>query len=133
MPEAVAATAEPVLFGLLGAAAAPFVGLDDLWVGVAVTLATVMLVRPVVVLACTAGTPLDRPQRMLVWCGGLKGAVPLLLGALPALEALGSADRVRGVVLVATATSIVVQGWTLRVVARRQAAAPVRPQPGPAA
>ena len=132
VPEALAATAEPVLFGLLGAAAAPLVGLDDIWVGVAVTLATVALVRPLVVLACTAGTPLDRPQRMLVWCGGLKGAVPLLLGALPALEALDSADRVQGVVLVATATSILVQGWTLRAVARRQAEA-VSPQPDPAA
>ena len=54
---------------------------------------------------------------MLVWCGGLKGAVPLLLATLPALEALDDADRVQGVVLVATAASIVVQGWTLRAVA----------------
>ena len=97
------------------------------------TLATVVLVRPLVVARLHRRHPLDRPQRTLVWCGGLKGAVPLLLGALPALEALDSADRVQGVVLVATATSIVVQGWTLRAVARRQAAAPVRPQPGPAA
>ena len=44
MPEALAATAEPVLFGLLGAAAAPLVGLDDIWVGVALTLATLALV-----------------------------------------------------------------------------------------
>jgi len=55
--------------------------------------------------------------------GGLKGAVPLLLAAFPALEALGESDRTEAIVLVATATSILVQGATLRRVAGRVPAA----------
>ena len=121
VPETLAAASEPILFGLLGAAAAPLVGLDHVWQGIVLTLATLVLVRPLVAIACTAGAGLDRGQRTLVWCGGLKGAVPLLLGALPALEGLTYAAQVAAVVLVATAASIVIQGWMLRAVARRQA------------
>ena len=54
---------------------------------------------------------------MLVSWGGLKGAVPLLLAAYPALEGLEGAETTQAVVLVATAASIVVQGATLSVVA----------------
>ena len=133
VPLALGALGEPVLFGLLGAAAAPLVGLEDLWLGAALTLGTVVVARPLVVIACTLGTGLTTSERLVVWCGGLKGAVPLLLAMLPALEALDDADRVQAIVLVATAASIILQGWTLRAVARRQAEAPLRPQPGPAA
>jgi NhaP-type Na+/H+ or K+/H+ antiporter len=48
----------------------------------------------------------------------LKGAVPLLLAAYPALDALDGADSVQGIVLVATAGSILVQGASLATVAR---------------
>jgi cell volume regulation protein A len=57
-------------------------------------------------------------ERRLVAWGGLKGAVPLLLAAYPALEALDGADRVQGIVLVATAGSILLQGATLAAVAK---------------
>ena len=111
-----------MLFGLLGAAAAPFLSPQDALVGVVLTLATVLAVRPLVVLGCLTGSALGRSDRMLVWCGGLKGAVPLLLATYPALEALDASDQVQGVVLVATAASIVLQGITLRVVATRMPA-----------
>jgi len=57
-------------------------------------------------------------ERRLVAWGGLKGAVPLLLAAYPALEGLDGARRVEGIVLVATACSIVLQGATLKRVAQ---------------
>ena len=119
VPESVAALAEPVLFGLLGAAAAPFLSFRDAVLGIALTVVTVLAVRPLVVLGCVAGSGLSRGDRILVWCGGLKGAVPLLLATYPALEALDVSRQVQAVVLVATAASIVLQGVTLRVVATR--------------
>jgi potassium/hydrogen antiporter len=119
VPESLAALSEPILFGLLGAAAAPFLSLREAIVGIALTLVTVLAVRPLVVLACAAGSGLERSERILVSCGGLKGAVPLLLATYPALEALDVSNEVQAVVLVATAASIVLQGAALRVVALR--------------
>ena len=124
VPESLAAISEPILFGLLGAAAAPFLSLREAIIGVVLTLVTVLAVRPVVVAACVAGTGLAPGDRLLVWCGGLKGAVPLLLATYPALEALETGSEVQAVVLVATAASIVLQGVTLRVVATKLGAPP---------
>ena len=127
VPESLAAISEPVLFGLLGAAAAPFLSLEEALIGVALTVVTVLAVRPLVVLACVAGCGLGKNDRLLVWCGGLKGAVPLLLATYPALEALDVSGEVQAVVLVATAASIVLQGVTLRVVATRMPAPAATP------
>ena len=119
VPESLAAAAEPVLFGLLGASFAPLVDLGDVARGLALALVTAFAVRPVVAAACLAGTRLRRAERVLVSWGGLKGAVPLLLAAFPALESLEGARTAEAVVLVATAASIVVQGATLALVAGR--------------
>jgi cell volume regulation protein A len=62
-------------------------------------------------------------ERVLVAWGGLKGAVPLLLAAYPALERLEGAERAQAIVLVATAASILVQGATLALIAGRVPAA----------
>jgi cell volume regulation protein A len=122
IPEALSGISEPVLFGLLGATFAPLVVGGDVWRGVVLTLATAFLVRPLVAAACLHGSRLARLERVLVSWGGLKGAVPLLLAAFPALEGYELSDRSAGIVLVATAASIVVQGGTLHLVARRAAA-----------
>jgi cell volume regulation protein A len=67
----------------------------------------------VVAAVCLHGSGLPRREATLVSWGGLKGAVPLLLGAYPALEGFGQADTVAAIVLVGTAASLIVQGATL--------------------
>jgi len=116
--EAAAAISEPLLFGLLGAAFATAVGWSELGYGIALTVVTALLLRPLVAMACTTRSGLAMGERRLVAWGGLKGAVPLLLAAYPALESLDGARRVEGIVLVATACSIVLQGATLKRVAQ---------------
>ncbi len=122
VPEAAAGIAEPILFALLGAAFAPLVGATALWQGIVLTLATIFAIRPVVALACLARSGLAKAERVLVSWGGLKGAVPLLLAAYPALESLDQASRTKATVLVATAASILIQGATLRLIPQRTAA-----------
>jgi len=122
VPEALAAVSEPLLFGLLGAAFATEVGLDHLWQGIVLTCVTVFVVRPPIAFTCLAGCGLSRAEKVLVSWGGLKGAVPLLLAAYPALDGLSEATSTESIVLVATAASIVVQGATLRFVAGRATA-----------
>jgi cell volume regulation protein A len=123
VPQVLSATAEVVLFATLGAAFAPLVGIGDLASGLALTLITVFAVRPLVTLSCLVGSELSPSDRRLVSWGGLKGAVPLLLAAYPALEHFTKADDVAAMVLVATAASLLVQGGTLPYFADRAAAA----------
>jgi cell volume regulation protein A len=117
VPEALAGIAEPLLFATLGTAFAPLVGLDHVAYGIALTVATVFIVRPIVATLCLIGSDLHPIDKALVSWGGLKGAVPLLLAAYPALEHFEEADSVAGIVLVATAASLLVQGGTLPLVA----------------
>ena len=119
VPEALAGVAEPLLFATLGAAFAPLVGLDHIGYGIALTIVTVFIVRPIVASLCLIGSDLAAPDRALVSWGGLKGAVPLLLAAYPALEHFDEAGTVAAIVLVATAASLLVQGGTLPLVADR--------------
>jgi cell volume regulation protein A len=119
VPEALAGVAEPLLFATLGAAFAPLVGLDHIGYGIALTVVTVFIVRPIVASVCLIGSDLAAPDRALVSWGGLKGAVPLLLAAYPALEHFDEAGTVAAIVLVATAASLLVQGGTLPLVADR--------------
>ena len=124
IPESVSAAAEPVLFGLLGAVYAPRVTGGDLIDGAVLTLVTFCLLRPAVVVACLSRSRFTRTERLVVTLGGLKGAVPLLLAGYAALEALPQTNHTEAIVLTATATSILVQGWGLSFVTSRQAKAP---------
>jgi cell volume regulation protein A len=119
IPESVAAAAEPVLFGLLGAVFASRVQGMDIAHGLILTLVTMAIIRPLVVVACLARHSLSRSERLVVSIGGLKGAVPLLLAGYAALEALPETRRTEAIVLCATAASILLQGWALSAVTRR--------------
>jgi len=119
VPEALSAAAEPLLFAMLGAVFVPLVGGIDLARGMALTFVTVFVLRPLVASVCLVGSRLRARERVLVSWGGLKGAVPLLLAAYPALDDLDGATTVAATVLVATAASLVVQGVTLPRVADR--------------
>jgi potassium/hydrogen antiporter len=122
VPEALSVVAEVLLFVLLGAALAPLIGVGDIVRGMVITLATVFAVRPLVASLCLVGSGLHGDDRALVSWGGLKGAVPLLLGAYPMLEHFRGGSMVAATVLVATAASLVIQGATLPLIAGRAVA-----------
>ena len=94
VPQAFAAASEAILFALLGAAFAAVTTGEHVWQGVVLALVLALAVRPLVATPLLLGSGLGRREQVLVWWGGLKGAVPLLLAGYPALEALdGSLDR----------------------------------------
>jgi cell volume regulation protein A len=51
--------------------------------------------------------------------GGLKGAVPILLGTFALVEGIGDGSRIYGIVFVVVAFSVVVQGTSIPFVAPR--------------
>lgn len=122
VPESLAAASELLLFALLGAAFAPLLAGGDVVRGLALALALIVVVRPVVAWLGTMRGGLRPAERRLVAWGGLKGVVPLLLAAYPALEGFEASETVKATVLVATAASLVVQGALLPGVARRASA-----------
>ncbi|MEZ5101677.1 MAG: cation:proton antiporter [Thermoleophilia bacterium] len=121
VPESLAAGAEPVLFGLLGATFAPLTTWTHVWQGIVLTVVTVLIVRPAVVTALLVRSGFTRGERRLVSWGGLKGAVPLLLAAYPGLEQLDETIDAESIVLVATTASVLLQGAALPLVARGSA------------
>jgi cell volume regulation protein A len=87
------------------------VGREHLWLdGLLLALILALLARPLVVGALLLPIRLGWGERLFVVWGGLKGAVPILLGVFAVLAAVDDADRVYGIVFVVVAFSVVVQG-----------------------
>jgi len=91
-----------------------------LWAeGLALAAILVLVARPLAVLPLLALARLSRGERLFIVWGGLKGAVPILLGALAVLAAVDDAERLYGIVFVVVLVSVVVQGGTVPYAAER--------------
>ena len=89
-------------------------GHDHLWRdGIILGLLLAFLVRPLVVGALLLPVRLRWGERLFVMWGGLKGAVPILLGAFAVLAGVDQADRIYGIVFVVVALSVLMQGSTM--------------------
>jgi len=116
-----AALAEIGAFAALGLSVG-YSDLDDLSVwaeGFVVALILAFVVRPLAVGPLLALVRLNRGEKLFIVWGGLKGAVPILLGALAVLAAVDDAGRIYGIIFVVVLFSVVVQGASMGVVADR--------------
>ena len=86
--------------------------------GVLLALILTFAARPLVVALLLLRARLRTGERLLVMWGGLKGAVPILLGAFVLLANVDQAQRVYGIVFVVVAFSVIVQGTTMPLAAR---------------
>jgi cell volume regulation protein A len=87
--------------------------------GVAVAAFVALVARPVVAGALLRRVRLTRGERLFVLWGGLKGAVPILLAAFALGAHVAHAGRLYDTVFVVVLVSVVVQGGTLPLAARR--------------
>ena len=115
-----ASLAEVVVFVALGLTFdVSSLGRGDLWLdGISLGLLLAFLIRPLVVGTLLLPVRLRWGERLFVMWGGLKGAVPILLGAFAVLAGVDGADRVYGIVFVVVALSVLVQGSTMPLAAR---------------
>jgi cell volume regulation protein A len=119
-----AALAEMVAFVALGLTV-DLSALGSDWLrGIAIGLLLVLVVRPLVVGPLLIPVSLTRAERLFVIWGGLKGAVPILLGTLVVLARVDHAQRIYGLVFVVVAFSVLVQGTTLPWLASRSGLTP---------
>lgn len=78
-----------------------------------------LIVRPVVTGLLLLPTRLRRGERSFIAWGGLKGAVPILLGSFAIERGVHDSRRIYELVFVVVLASVVVQGMTIRTAARR--------------
>jgi potassium/hydrogen antiporter len=116
-----AALAEIAAFAALGLSVG-YSDLDDAgtWVeGLVLAGLLAFVIRPLVTLPLLAPVRLGRGEKLFVVWGGLKGAVPILLGALAVLAAVDDAARIYGIVFVVVLFSVIVQGASIGHAAER--------------
>ncbi len=118
--EGLAALAEIVVFVALGLTIhLSALGAHRWLEGLLVAAFVALVARPVSLAPLLAPVRLRRGERLFVMWGGLKGAVPILLAAF-ALEAhVPHAQRIYETVFVVVLASVVVQGGTISLAARR--------------
>jgi cell volume regulation protein A len=85
--------------------------------GLVLALLLAFVARPLAVLPLLIPARLHWGERLFIAWGGLKGAVPILLGALAVLAGVGGSEELYGIVFVVVLFSVVVQGTSVPYVA----------------
>ena len=85
--------------------------------GLALAVILAFVARPLAVGPLLLLSRLQVGERVFVIWGGLKGAVPILLGALAVLANVEGAERLYGIVFVVVLFSVIVQGATVPLIA----------------
>lgn len=112
---ALASLGEVVAFVVLGLTVdLATIAHPDVWAtGLAVAAVFVLVVRPLAVGPLMLAVPMAANERAFVVAAGLKGAVPILLAGDLFTAHLPDVGRLYGIVVVAVAASVVVQGGTI--------------------
>ena len=118
--EALSSLAEIVVFIALGLTISiTSLGADRWAEGLVLAALLAFVIRPLVVWPLLARTGLRRGERAFVAWGGLKGAVPILLASLALERGVDDAAKLYELVFVVVLASVVVQGGTVPLAARR--------------
>ena len=111
--------AQIVMFVLLGLLVWPH-RLGDTIVGaIVVALVLMLIARPAAVFLCLAPFGFQWKEKLFVSWVGLRGAVGIFLASIPLLVGLNSAYLYFDVAFVVVLSSLLVQGWTVALAARR--------------
>lgn len=115
-----ASLGEIVVFTVLGLTISlANVAHHSIWLdGLLLALILTFLARPLVVGTLLVPVRLRLGEKVFICWGGLKGAVPILLGTLVLLQGVDRASRVYGIVFVVVLFSVVVQGSSMPFLAR---------------
>ena len=105
-----------VVFGLL---ATPSEFPRILIPGIGLGLFLIFVARPVAIWLCLWPFRFQRDETTFIAWVGLRGAVSLLLGILPLMSTLPAGQDLFNTAFVVVLVSLIVQGWTIRPMARQ--------------
>jgi cell volume regulation protein A len=123
--------AQIVMFVLLGLLVSPQRLLVNVVPAVAVALALMLVARPLAVFLCLAPFRFNWREKIFIAWTGLRGAVAIFLASIPMLVGLSKAYLYFDVAFVVVIISLLLQGWTLAIAARRLHVALPRTERGP--
>src|SRR5216683_2857601 len=129
--DAVTWLAQIVMFVLLGLLAWPHRLADSLFGSVSVALVLMLVARPAAVFLCLAPFQFQWREMLFISWVGLRGAVGIFLASIPMLVGLPGAYLYFDVAFVVVLSSLLVQGWTVALAARRLHISPTRSDPVP--
>ncbi len=117
--DAITWLAQIVMFVLLGLLVSPERLLTTLEPAIVVALGLMLVARPAAVFLCL--TPFHHPlrERIFISWVGLRGAVAIFLASIPLLVGLPHAQVYFDIAFVVVLVSLVFQGWTIAMAARR--------------
>src|SRR5216110_1867428 len=123
--------AQIVMFVLLGLLVSPLRLGGSAGPAVIVALVLMLVARPLAVLLCLMPFRFNWREKVFIAWTGLRGAVAIFLASIPMLVGLSKAYLYFDVALVVVVISLLLQGWTLAVAARRLHVALPRSDRGP--
>jgi potassium/hydrogen antiporter len=123
--------AQIVMFVLLGLLVSPHRLGATIGPAVIVALVLMLVARPVAVFLCLAPFRFNWREKVFIAWTGLRGAVAIFLASIPMLVGLTKAYLYFDVAFVVVIISLLLQGWTLGVAARRLHVALPRTERGP--
>jgi cell volume regulation protein A len=121
-----------VMFVVLGLLATPSRVIEIAPRGLGIAALLCFVARPAAVFACLLPFRYPLREMLYVTWGGLKGAVPIVLALMPALAGIPGATRIFDAVFFVVFVSAVLQGSTLRWLAKKLRVGDVSPPRQPA-
>lgn len=110
--------AQITMFLVLGLLATPSQFPAIVWPAVMIALALIFVARPIAVWLCLAPFGFHRNETTFIAWVGLRGAVSILLGILPVIGGLDPGQLLFNSAFIVVLVSLLVQGWTIRPMAR---------------
>src|SRR5438309_297561 len=123
--------AQIVMFVMLGLLVSPQRLAGSVIPAVVVALVLMLVARPLAVFLCLAPFRFNWREKLFIAWTGLRGAVAIFLASIPMLVGLSKAYLYFDVAFVVVIISLLLQGWTLAVAARRLHVALPRSDRGP--
>jgi cell volume regulation protein A len=123
--------AQIVMFVLLGLLASPQRLMESLGPALVIAVALMLVARPVAVFLCLSPFRFPWREKAFISWVGLRGAVGIFLGSIPLLVGVPNAHVYFDVAFVVVVVSLLVQGWSIAVAARRFGVALPRSDPRP--
>ena len=111
--------AQIVMFVLLGLLVWPHRLADSLLGSVVIALVLMLIARPVAVFLCLAPFNYQWREKLFISWVGLRGAVGIFLASIPLLVGLPAAYLFFDVAFVVVLSSLLIQGWTVALAARK--------------
>jgi potassium/hydrogen antiporter len=108
-----------VMFVLLGLLVSPQRLLESLSTAILVALVLMLIARPAAVFLCLAPFGFQWREKLFISWVGLRGAVAIFLASIPLLVGLPGAHLYFDVAFVVVLSSLMIQGWTVALAARK--------------